>query len=86
MDDTSRPDEWDCRPEGSSGDWIWERLAAFPEIRELALQIYSREEVEAFMTTRRPGFEWRSALELMESGQADRVFAALSADHERFPY
>jgi uncharacterized protein (DUF2384 family) len=86
MSDRSMPGESDRPPPLPAGDWVWERLAAFPEIRELALQHFPREEVERFMTTPQPGFGDRSPLEVMASGRSDLVYDVLAADHERFPY
>jgi hypothetical protein len=57
-------------------------LARFPEIDRLAHQVYEPEGIRLFLTTPMPRFDGRTALQLLEDGQADRVLSALAADYE----
>lgn len=56
------------------------RLAPFPEIAQLALAVYTPEGVRLFMTEPSPRFDGRTGLELLETGEAQRVLSALAAD------
>ncbi|HEY7030192.1 MAG TPA: antitoxin Xre/MbcA/ParS toxin-binding domain-containing protein [Thermomicrobiales bacterium] len=58
------------------------RLAQFPDIAQLALAVYTPEGVRLFMTEPSSRFDGRTALELLESGDAQRVLSALAADYE----
>jgi hypothetical protein len=57
-------------------------LERFPEIADLALTGYTPKGVKLFMTTPSPRFDGRTALELIEAGEAQRVLSALAADYE----
>ena len=57
-------------------------LAQFPEVRNLGLVVYTPEGLGLFLRSPQPRFGGRSAIELMADGQAERVLAALAADHE----
>jgi hypothetical protein len=58
------------------------RLAQFPEIAQLALAVYTPKGVRLFMTERSSRFDGRTALELLEIGEAQLVLSALAADYE----
>jgi hypothetical protein len=57
-------------------------LARYPEIARLAHAVYTPEGVRLFMTTPMPRFDGRTAIELIDAGQDDRVLSALGADYE----
>ncbi len=69
-------------PDGELARWRTE----FPEIVELGLVIYTPEGLARFLRSPQPRFGGRTALELMATGQADRVLSALAADHEGLGY
>jgi uncharacterized protein (DUF2384 family) len=58
------------------------RLDRFSEIAQLALMVYTPEEVRLFMTTPSPRFDGRTALDLLDAGETQRVLSALAADYE----
>ena len=64
------------------GDHVGRQLARFPEVRNLGLVVYTPEGLSLFLRSPQPRFGGRSALDLMESGEAQLVLAALAADHE----
>ena len=74
------------RAEGSGGlptsPLVRQRLSQLQEIAELGRLIYTPEGLERFLTVPMPAFGSRTALDLVASGQADRVIAALVADYE----
>jgi transcriptional regulator with XRE-family HTH domain len=59
-----------------------QRLAQLQEIAELGRLVYTAEGLERFLTIPMPASDHRTALDLVASGQADRVLAALAADYE----
>jgi len=62
------------------------RLAQFPDVRDLGLVVYTAEGLDSFLRTPQPRFDGRTALHLLATGEAERVLAALSADHEGLGY
>lgn len=57
-------------------------LNRFPQVRELGLVVYSLEGLGFFLHEPQPRFGGLTAVELLEAGRADEVYAALAADHE----
>lgn len=72
--------------ENESGDEVSRRLAPFPDVRELGLVVYTAEGFDLFLRTPQPRFDGRTALDLLATGEAARVFSALAADHEGLGY
>ncbi|MBI3978151.1 MAG: DUF2384 domain-containing protein [Chloroflexi bacterium] len=62
------------------------RLAQLQEIVRLGLVVYTPEGFAQFLSTPTPEFGGSTALQLIEIGQAERVLAALAADHEGLGY
>jgi hypothetical protein len=58
------------------------QLARFPEVAALGHAVYTDEGLVLFLTTPLPVFGGRTAVELLDEGQAEPVLAALAADHE----
>ena len=58
------------------------RLASLHEIAQLGMTVYTAEGFRQFLTTPLPEFEGRTALQLIELDEAERVLAALAADYE----
>lgn len=58
------------------------QMAQIQEIRDLGLIVYTPEGFRQFLTTPFPEFEGKTALQMIEQGRAEAVFAALAADYE----
>jgi hypothetical protein len=65
---------------------IEELIARYPEIAELGLIVYTPEGFDLFLRMPQPRFGNQTALDLMASGHADQVYAALGSDHEGLGY
>ncbi|MDO8674324.1 MAG: transcriptional regulator [Dehalococcoidia bacterium] len=61
---------------------LLERLSKIQEIAQLGLSVYSAEGFRQFLTTPLSVFDGHTALQMVELGQAERVFGALAADYE----
>jgi transcriptional regulator with XRE-family HTH domain len=59
-----------------------DRLARLEEIASLGTVVYTTEGFSRFLITPLLAFGGRSALQMIEQGQADAVLAALAADYE----
>lgn len=59
-----------------------ERLAQIAEIAHLGRMIYTPEGFDLFLTTPMGVFAGLTALQFIEMGRDDEVFAALAADYE----
>jgi DNA-binding XRE family transcriptional regulator len=59
-----------------------QRLAQIQEIVKLGRVVYTPHGIDLFLTTPMPVFDNHTALQLIELGQGDRVFAALAEDYE----
>lgn len=58
------------------------RLAKLQEIAELGLIVYTPEGFTEFLMVPHRALEGRTPLQLIEQGQADRVFADLAGEYE----
>lgn len=65
---------------------LLDRLARIQEVIQLGMLVYTTEGFHRFLTTPLAVFGGRTALQLIETGQADRVVAALAADYEGLGY
>jgi DNA-binding XRE family transcriptional regulator len=61
------------------------RLARLKELTELGLLVYTPEGFARFMSTPLPVFGGLTALQLIERGETERVFAELAATYEGVP-
>jgi transcriptional regulator with XRE-family HTH domain len=61
---------------------VAERLAQLAQIVELGELVYSREGWQQFLTLPQPRFGGRTALQLIERGEGQRVLGALATDYE----
>ena len=77
---------WEARPTQPARDETRERMARLREIAELGAAVYTRERLGDFMNAPLAEFGGRTALQLIERGEADRVIAALAADYEGAGY
>jgi transcriptional regulator with XRE-family HTH domain len=75
-------ERWETREALPANRSARERLARIREITELGRAIYTEAGMQHFLTTPLPVFDGATALQMIEIGQADRVLAALAADHE----
>jgi hypothetical protein len=57
-------------------------LERFPEVGRIANAVYEPEGVRLFLTTPMSRFGGRTAMQLLEQGQEDKVLSALAADYE----
>ena len=61
------------------------RLARLKELADLGLLVYSSEGFALFMATPLPVFGGLTALQLVERGEIERVFAELASTYEGVP-
>ena len=79
-------ERWEAKPTRPARDEIRMRMAQLREIAELGATIYTREDLADFLDAPLAEFDGRTALQLIERGEADRVLAALAADYEGAGY
>lgn len=75
-------ERWEARAEPPAGPQVRRRLAQIREIVELGQIVYTPEGFSLFLTTPLPTFDGQTALQMIASGQAERVLAALAEDYE----
>lgn len=75
-------ERWEERESEPTSGWMRARLAKIEQIADLGLTVYTPEGFQRFLTTPLPEFSGLTPFHLIEIGQADRVLAALAADHE----
>ena len=73
MEDVGRP------PRSSA---VIERLGQLGQIVELGQLVYTAEGWRQFLTLPQPRFGGRTALQLIQRGEAERVIGALATDYE----
>jgi hypothetical protein len=61
------------------------RLAKLKELTDLGLLVYTPDGFVRFMATPLPVFDGLTALQLIERGEVERVFAELAATYESVP-
>ena len=75
-------ERWEEQRTLPSNAVVRERLVALQQIVELGLQVYTPEAFRAFMTIPLSSFQGRTALQLVASGEASRVYSEIVADYE----
>jgi transcriptional regulator with XRE-family HTH domain len=75
-------ERWEAQDRPPSGPPTAEVFACLQEIIELGRLVYTPEGFRQLMKTPLAAFEGRTALKLLERGEAERVLAALAADYE----
>ncbi|HSK92745.1 MAG TPA: helix-turn-helix domain-containing protein [Candidatus Angelobacter sp.] len=75
-------ERWEARPTRPARDETRERMAQLRQIAELGSVVYGHEHLADFLLAPLSEFDGRSALQLIERGEADRVLAALASDYE----
>ena len=58
------------------------QLAEIQAVRDLGLQVYTRDGFQEFLRTPLPAFAGKTALQKIEQGETGDVLAALAADYE----
>jgi DNA-binding XRE family transcriptional regulator len=58
------------------------QLAQIQAVRDLGLAVYTPEGFQQFLQTPLPVFNGKTALQIIEQGEAERVLDALAADYE----
>jgi hypothetical protein len=61
---------------------VAERLGQLAQIVEMGQLVYTQEGWRQFLTLPQPRFGGRTALQLIERGEAERVIGALATDYE----
>ena len=79
---TRTVERWEERGELPARDAVRARLAELREVADLGRVVYGGDPFRAFLTVPLPAFEGRSALQVMEAGQADRVLGVLASLYE----
>lgn len=75
-------ERWEQRDERPSSTQVRQRLAQLQEIAQLGHIVYTPEGFSMFLTTPFPTFDGRTALQMIELGQAEQVLGALAEDYE----
>ena len=79
-------ERWEERDALPASSHIQSRLAKIQEIVQLGRTVYAPETFAQFLITPLTEFGGRTALQLIEQGEADSVLAALAADYEGLGY
>jgi len=79
-------ERWEARDARPTSPHLRSRLAKLQEIAELGLIVYRAEGFTTFLTVPIVQFGGRTALQVIEQGEPERVFAALAADYEGLGY
>ena len=79
-------ERWEERDTLPAGTRARNLLARLQEIVDLGLTVYTPDGFARYLATPLPAFGGRTALQLIEGGEADRVLAALAADYEGLGY
>lgn len=75
-------ERWEERETPPPNRTAQERLVKLQQIVDLGLQVYTPEAFRAFMTLPMPAFDGRTAFQLIEMGEIDRVYGEIVADYE----
>jgi DNA-binding XRE family transcriptional regulator len=75
-------ERWESRTTLPAREINRSRLAKLQEIVELGTLVYGSGTFQDYVSLRMPGFDGHTALQLIDLGEADRVYAALAADYE----
>lgn len=75
-------ERWEAKGEAPVGGSLHDRLIRLREIVDLGRTVYSEAGFTCFLNTPLREFDGRTALQLIQIGEADRVLAALVADYE----
>jgi hypothetical protein len=75
-------ERWEERNELPVSSASRTQLATLGQIADLGTIVYGAETFQRFMALPMPAFSGRTALQVIEQGQADRVYGALAADYE----
>jgi transcriptional regulator with XRE-family HTH domain len=75
-------ERWEDRTELPAGSVSRSHLAKLQEIVDLGLIVYGSDTFRKYVSLPMPVFGGRTALQLIEQGEADRVYGALAADYE----
>jgi transcriptional regulator with XRE-family HTH domain len=79
---TKTIERWEARGVPPAGRAARSRLAQLQEIVDLGQIVWTPEGFHRFMTIPMPAFGGRSALQLIEAGEGQRVMGELAADYE----
>jgi hypothetical protein len=75
-------ERWEERDALPASGQVRSRLAQLRQIADLGLTVYTPDGFPRYLMTPLPTFGGRTALQLIEQGEGDRVLAALAADYE----
>lgn len=75
-------ERWEARDIPTAQDLARGRLAQLQRIAELGQSVYTPRGLHEFISMPLPVFDGRTALQLIQQGQADQVVAALASDYE----
>ena len=79
---TRTVERWENGGELPSMVSVRQRLARLRELSELGLLVYDRSEFRRFLGLPLPAFEGRTALQIAESGDVERVVGTLASLYE----
>jgi transcriptional regulator with XRE-family HTH domain len=79
-------ERWEAKPVRPARDEVRARMAQLDEIARLGAAVYSREGLADFLDAPLAEWDGRTALQLIERGEADKVLASLSSDYEGAGY
>lgn len=75
-------ERWETSDRLPTSTRVRSQLAQIQEVRDLGLSVYTPEGFHQFLVTPLPVFQGKTALQLIEQGESERVIAALAADYE----
>ena len=75
-------ERWEQRGSAPRATADQQRLLQIREILDLGRIVYTDEGLHLFLTTPMPVFDGSTALQMIERGEGERVFAALATDYE----
>jgi hypothetical protein len=83
---TKTIERWEARASPPRNRRALERLVKLGEIVDLGLQVYTPEAFRAYMALPMPVFGGRTALQMIELDDVDRVYGEMVADYEGTGY
>jgi DNA-binding XRE family transcriptional regulator len=75
-------ERWEQQQSLPANPRVRSQLAQIQAVRDLGLAVYTPEGFQQFLQTPLPVFGGRTALQIIEQGDVDRVLDALAADYE----
>lgn len=79
-------ERWEERGDIPSRGRVRSQMAQLQEVVELGANVFTPDGFRQFLTTPLPAFRGRTALQMIEQGEADKVIATLASTYEGLGY